>query len=49
MGNLEIMTFDGVRGYVDADGVAQLNLEDVARGLGFTSETVSLPQVAESM
>lgn len=36
MENLEIMTFKGVRGYVDADGVAQLNLEDVARGLGFT-------------
>lgn len=26
----------GVRGYVDADGVVQLNLEDIARGLGFT-------------
>lgn len=38
MSELEIMTFKGVRGYVDADGVAQLNLEDVARGLGFTQE-----------
>lgn len=36
MSELQIMTFKGVRGYVDADGVAQLNLEDVARGLGFT-------------
>ena len=26
----------GVRGYVDTDGVVQLNLEDIARGLGFT-------------
>lgn len=26
----------GVRGYVDADGAVQLNLEDIARGLGFT-------------
>lgn len=41
MNEMKIMTFKGVRGYVDADGVAQLNLEDVARGLGFTSETVS--------
>lgn len=36
MNELQIMNFNGVRGYVDADGVAQLNLEDVARGLGFT-------------
>ena len=36
MNELQIMTFKGVRGYVDADGVAQLNLEDVARGLGLT-------------
>ncbi len=41
MNEMQIMTFDGVRGYVDAADVAQLNLEDVARGLGFTSETVS--------
>lgn len=27
--------------YIDADNVAQLNLEDVARGLGFTSKTNS--------
>lgn len=35
MKEMQIMTFNGVRGYVDANGVAQLNLEDVARGLGF--------------
>ena len=28
----------GVRAYVDANGTAQLNLEDVARGLGFTQD-----------
>lgn len=31
-----IQCIEGVRGYVDADGVVQLNLEDIARGLGFT-------------
>lgn len=36
MNKLQIMTFNGVRGYVDVNGVVQLNLEDVARGLGFT-------------
>ena len=41
MNELQIMTFQGVRGYVDADGVAQLNLEDVARGLGFTTVATS--------
>lgn len=34
MNNIEIIK--GVRCYVDKDSVAQLNLEDVARGLGFT-------------
>lgn len=38
---MNIQNIKGVRGYVDADGVVQLNLEDVARGLGFTSKTVS--------
>lgn len=33
---LTITTVDGVRGYVDANGTIQLNVEDVARGLGFT-------------
>jgi prophage antirepressor-like protein len=32
----ELITISGVRGYIDEAGVAQLNLEDVARGLGFT-------------
>lgn len=32
----EIMTIQNVRGYVDAQGTAWLNAEDVARGLGFT-------------
>ena len=32
----DIITIKGVRGYLDATGTAQLNLEDVSRGLGFT-------------
>lgn len=32
----EIMIIKNVRGYQDGNGVAQLNLEDVSRGLGFT-------------
>ena len=31
-----VQCIEGVRGYVDTDGVVQLNLEDIARGLGFT-------------
>ena len=31
-----LITISGVRGYIDETGTAQLNLEDVARGLGFT-------------
>lgn len=31
----ELQIIKGVRCYVDKDNVAQLNLEDVARGLGF--------------
>ncbi len=30
-----LVTIEGVRGFVDDSGVAQLNLEDVARGYGF--------------
>lgn len=37
----ELQIIKGVHCYVDKDNVAQLNLEDVARGLGFTTETVS--------
>ncbi|MCI8921148.1 MAG: phage repressor protein/antirepressor Ant [Acutalibacter sp.] len=32
----DIITIKGVRGYLDTNGTAQLNLEDVSRGLGFT-------------
>jgi len=32
----EIVTIKNVRGYIDKKGTAWLNLEDVARGLGFT-------------
>lgn len=32
----DIITIKGVRGYLDAEGTAQLNLEDISRGLGFT-------------
>jgi anti-repressor protein len=31
-----LITINGVRGYIDSNGTAQLNLEDVSRGLGFT-------------
>lgn len=31
----DIITISGIRGYVDENGVAQLNTEDVSRGLGF--------------
>lgn len=32
----DLITISGVRGYVDENGTAYLNLEDCARGLGFT-------------
>lgn len=32
----DLITISGVSGYVDENGTAQLNLEAVARGLGFT-------------
>jgi len=31
-----LITIQNIRGYLDYDGTAYLNLEDVARGLGFT-------------
>lgn len=34
--NNKIMIIKNVRGYQDENGAAQLNLEDIARGLGFT-------------
>lgn len=36
MNNLQIIKIKNVRGYQDENGLAQLNIEDVARGLGFT-------------
>lgn len=33
---MNFITINGVRGYIDENGTAQLNLEDVSRGLGFT-------------
>lgn len=30
-----LITIQGVRGFIDSEGTAQLNLEDVSRGLGF--------------
>ncbi|BFH71241.1 hypothetical protein J27TS7_34080 [Paenibacillus dendritiformis] len=35
----KIITVLGVRGYIDENGTAKLNLEDVARGLGFTDNS----------
>lgn len=37
----DLITIGGVRGYVDETGTAQLNLEDVSRGLGFTQTAKS--------
>lgn len=36
---MNLTTIHGVRGYIDENGTAQLNLEDVARGLGFTDNS----------
>lgn len=36
MNELQIMNIKGIRGYTDADGMAWLNLEDVAYGLDIT-------------
>ena len=37
----KILTINNVRAYIDENGVAQLNLEDCARGLGFTEKAAS--------
>lgn len=37
----ELVTIKNVRGYIDEKGTAFLNLEDVARGLGFTTVATS--------
>lgn len=36
-----LITIHGVRGYINENGIAQLNLEDVSRGLGFTTVATS--------
>ena len=36
-----LITVSGVTGYIDENGVAQLNLDNVARGLGFTTVATS--------
>lgn len=35
----KLITVSGVTGYIDENGTAQLNLENVARGLGFTDNS----------
>lgn len=37
----DVLTLDGVHCYLEADGTAYLKLEDVARGLGFTTVATS--------
>jgi anti-repressor protein len=37
----KFLTIQGVRAFIDNSGTAQLNLEDVARGLGFTTVATS--------
>ena len=36
-----LMTIQNVRGYIDSNGTAHLNLEDISRGLGFTTIAAS--------
>ncbi|MDQ0091620.1 phage antirepressor YoqD-like protein [Paenibacillus anaericanus] len=35
----QLITIHGVKGFIDGNGTAQLNLEDVSRGLGFTDNS----------
>lgn len=44
-----LITISGVRGFIDGNGVAQLNLEDVARGLGFTQVSTKGDKQYESI
>ena len=37
----ELITIQNIRAFIDNNGVAQINLEDVARGLGFTTVATS--------
>lgn len=36
----EVMTISGVRGYLDANGIAYIHSEDAARGLGFVQKQI---------
>lgn len=38
---MNLLTINGVRGYIDKNGVAHLNVEDVSRGLGFITVATS--------
>lgn len=38
---MNLITINNVRGYIDENGTAHLNLEDVSRGLGFTTVATS--------
>ncbi|MMZ54914.1 Phage antirepressor protein KilAC domain protein [compost metagenome] len=42
---MDILIIHGVRGFIDGNGTPQLNLEDVARGLGFTDKSKSAEYV----
>jgi prophage antirepressor-like protein len=41
----KLITVSGVTGYIDENGTAQLNLENVARGLGFTDNSKGVEYV----
>ena len=45
----EIITIGDVRGYIDSNGVAQLNAEDIARGWGFTKSETKNGKVYDSV
>lgn len=45
----EVMVIGNVRGYVDENGVVQLNAEDVARGWGFVQRQTKKGKVYESI
>jgi len=45
----ELVTICGVRGFIDENGVAQLNAEDIARGWGFTQRQVKNGKTYESV
>lgn len=38
---MKLISINGVRGYIDENSVVQLNLEDISRGLGFTTVATS--------